>query len=67
MPFAMIDATRLAADPLPVMIQMIGPNVLRCAHRNRHETACSRETMHDLRKPDMTTASQGRLRSRLLI
>jgi hypothetical protein len=56
----MIDATRLAADLLPVMIQMISPNVLRSTHRNRHETACSRGTMHDLRKPDMTTASQSR-------
>jgi hypothetical protein len=58
----MIDTTRLAADLLPGMIQMIGPNVLCSTHRNRHETACSRGTMRDLRKPDMTTASQSRPR-----
>ena len=58
----MIDTTRLAADLLPVMIHMISPNVLRSTHRNRHETAYSRGTMRDLRKPDMTTASQSRPR-----
>jgi hypothetical protein len=61
-PFAMIDTTRLAADLLPGMIQMTSPNVLRSTHRNRHETAYSRGTMRDLRKPDMTTASQSRPR-----
>jgi hypothetical protein len=56
----MIHAPKLEADLLPVMIQMISPYVLHSTHRNLHETAYSRGTMHDLRRLDMTTASQSR-------
>lgn len=36
-PFAMIDTTRLEAELLPVMIQMIRPNVLRSTQGEEYE------------------------------